>query len=702
MDFSNFQQVYDKLEQNIGSKYIYLKAKKSLQDLVFLLSEYSKIAYAAAKEPFAAEKENYVLYVNKLREAVKVIDITNKPLKNIMALLAKIIGKRELPESNEDYMAISKIINAWSCRNVIGAELYDAIRGDVAAQFEYAKQVSGDAAEYWYNESGEGGYLPAQQVLYKKCKPAGYWYERAAQNGDKYAILNVAFCYYYGGDGVEKNMHKAAYWLKAAVKYEQPGVEKARYCLACLYKTGIAVDQDFEQAYVLANLSAKANYIDAILLTAELIYNGQGVAQNKIKAFLILRENKRYFEIEKYFVNDNYDLHRTIAERFSSLNDDIDRPDVKYHSKYFWYKLDFEHNGNVDSAYICGELYMKKRVCAKQEKNLLEALRWFDICARRKNLAAMKKAGDICYFKLGKKRQAMKYYARGMLHGDGYCSGMLCKWLCTRGVVAYLVLSVVVHGIGVHIYDEDKVRKDNRNFEIAKRNLEQMISKYQQDKYANTDDISRFRNDIEVLKNISRKQKIYRYLDKYLLFSEYNPLRYSEVTDQYNDYYEYMLHSMEEKERLSSNGTTRENREENRKENQQKNSSSTQNSDMNLSQNDIKDAARLFCAYHEKLTDHNFDGAYAMLTDKRKSNLGSSSKLAESYRNTLESTVTDITCKDIDGNEVIFNYELRARDKVKGPKILVQYYEGEVHLFKNKGQWRIGYAESKKVSERYE
>lgn len=95
-------------------------------------------------------------------------------------------------------------------------------------------------------------------------------------------------------------------------------------------------------------------------------------------------------------------------------------------------------------------------------------------------------------------------------------------------------------------------------------------------------------------------------------------------------------------------------------------------------------------------------GAYSMLTDKRKSNLGSSSKLAEWYRNTLESTVTDITCKDIDGNEVIFNYELRARDKVKGPKILVQYYEGEVHLFKNKGQWRIGYAESKKVSERYE
>ena len=42
------------------------------------------------------------------------------------------------------------------------------------------------------------------------------------------------------------------------------------------------------------------------------------------------------------------------------------------------------------------------------------------------------------------------------------------------------------------------------------------------------------------------------------------------------------------------------------------------------------------------------------------------------------------------------------QDKVKGPKILVQYYEGEVHLFKNKGQWRIGYAESKKVSERYE
>lgn len=714
LEASNFSKVYDELSQYFGEKEIYLKTQKMMQDFAYALALLAKRAKESDEDIFRSLNDSYDSYVDRLRKMLNTNDVVVNTLNRIVLLLTEIIGKKELPESNSNYMSIVSIKNSWkdNCKKLLGITLYNALYGDAASQYEYAKRQSNqDAATYWYQESGLNGYLPAQQVLYTNYTPAGYWLERAAQNGDKYAILQIALSYYYGRNNVALNMEHAVYWLKEAVKYEQSGVSEAMYCLAYLYKNGIVVDTDYNKAYELSMSAQNRGYIPAMGLAAELIYNGQGVVQDKIDAFLLWRKGGFNEEIYKYFVEDNFDLHRKIADDFCDRKAGSNRADRKYSTAYFWYDLDFIRNNNADSACKCGNI-------CEQDEEFDKALLWYDKAAAMWDIAGIKQAGDICFYQMKQKLHSMGYYTKGMFKGDGYCAGMLSKYIfrrCLQVFVVYAAISVIVHVIGMHAYGvrNEEIADDNHAFIEAKAYLDGVKKDYQNGVYKvksdNDSTVSVFSKNISILKKLSEKvpkdeQEFhasydkYRDIDKYFLFSDYVMDNYlilidSQVTNQYNHDYDDILYSMKkDEERIRNSRAARDNR----------NTRQENSADFQLSQSDIKDAARLFCAYHEKLTDHNFDGAYAMLTDKRQSNLGSSSKLVEQYRNTLESTVTDITCKDIDGNEVIFNYELRARDKVKGPKILVQYYEGEVHLFKNKGQWRIGYAESKKVSERYE
>ena len=591
LEFSNFQEIFAKLKQYIGARQAYLKAKKAMQDLVPVLQEYEGAATQAVRNAFRANKENYAWYANKLKETVHAHDSMGEVVKKIAALLAKAIGERELPESNEDYLAIRSVSNAWNkhCQDGIGTVLYAALHGDAAAQYEYAKQQrAANAAEYWYKESGAGGYLPAQQVLYKNYKPAGYWYERAAQNGDKYAILQIALSYYFGRNDVEKNMQKAAYWLERAVQYEQAGVSEAKYCLACLYADGSVVKQDYKKAYALASAAAKAGYVPAMGLAAELLYNGEGVQENKVEAFLLWLKGSFNKEIEKYFVNGNLDLHKSIAEKLCitdiSLNKKLEKHGSKlfwydkYSSAYFWYELDFEDNDNVDSAYRCGEI-------SKQRKNLVKALYWYDICAKRKNLEAIKQAGDICYFKLNKKWRSMKYYAKGMFQGDRYCGSMLWKYVAKRSMqifAVYILLSVIVHGIGIYAYSvrNKEIAEENNMFVEVKKYLDDTERDYKRGEYKvttasyfdNSSIAYKFENCIWALREISsdyernnkefeEKFGWYHKLDKYFIFSDYVISEYlqlidSPITDKYNKAYDIthndmqmdILHNIEKEE----------------------------------------------------------------------------------------------------------------------------------------------------------
>jgi TPR repeat protein len=51
-----------------------------------------------------------------------------------------------------------------------------------------------------------------------------YWYSRAAENGDKDAMLMLGWLYYKGSDTIPVNIVKAKYWFSLAAKN---GVEEA-------------------------------------------------------------------------------------------------------------------------------------------------------------------------------------------------------------------------------------------------------------------------------------------------------------------------------------------------------------------------------------------------------------------------------------------------------------------------------------------
>lgn len=49
-------------------------------------------------------------------------------------------------------------------------------------------------------------------------------------------------------------------------------------------------------------------------------------------------------------------------------------------------------------------------------------------------------------------------------------------------------------------------------------------------------------------------------------------------------------------------------------------------------------------------------------------------------------------------DEMVLDYTLDSKDKTEGNKILYQTFSGQVHMFKIDGEWKVGYSESKRIS----
>ena len=140
-------------------------------------------------------------------------------------------------------------------------------------------------------------------------------------------------------------------------------------------------------------------------------------------------------------VEDNFDLHRKIADDFCDRKAGSNRADRKYSTAYFWYDLDFIRNNNADSACKCGNI-------CEQDEEFDKALLWYDKAAAMWDIAGIKQAGDICFYQMKQKLHSMGYYTKGMFKGDGYCAGMLSKYIfrrCLQVFVVYAAISVIVH-----------------------------------------------------------------------------------------------------------------------------------------------------------------------------------------------------------------------------------------------------------------
>lgn len=86
-----------------------------------------------------------------------------------------------------------------------------------------------------------GGLLGFDQDFTK----ARYWYEKAADLGDDWALCNLGYCYFYGRD-VEIDYEKAYYYFLKSSHLNNPN---ALYKLGDMYFYGNQVEQDYDIAF---------------------------------------------------------------------------------------------------------------------------------------------------------------------------------------------------------------------------------------------------------------------------------------------------------------------------------------------------------------------------------------------------------------------------------------------------------------------
>jgi localization factor PodJL len=104
-----------------------------------------------------------------------------------------------------------------------------------------AANLGNPQAQFYLGKLYEGG----EAGLHKDLAQARQWTERAAQNGDRKAMHNLAL-YYFEGTGGPKNATAAAQWFRRA---SDLGLLDSQYNLARLYEEGFGVGRNTAEAY---------------------------------------------------------------------------------------------------------------------------------------------------------------------------------------------------------------------------------------------------------------------------------------------------------------------------------------------------------------------------------------------------------------------------------------------------------------------
>src|SRR5438876_1115057 len=126
---------------------------------------------------------------------------------------------------------------------------------------------------------------------------AFYWYQKAAENGNKIAMYNLAICY-KNGEGTEKNLEKAFYWYQKAAEI---GNKNAMYNLAICYENGKGTEKNLKIAFYWYQKAAENGNNNAMYNLAICYKNGKRTEKNLKKAFYWYQKaqncKKAYFKL---------------------------------------------------------------------------------------------------------------------------------------------------------------------------------------------------------------------------------------------------------------------------------------------------------------------------------------------------------------------------------------------------------------------
>ena len=263
-----------------------------------------------------------------------------------------------------------------------------------------------EEAMKWYSLAANNGDLDSQMMLgdmyyngkkvginYKKAEE---FYKLAAKNlsdkaqcilGDMYftgketrwyMITEKEFedGYKLNKEDVQKNMGRLYIESNAvkrscckAIKYyklsAEQGNSEAQYKLADIYKEGVGVEKDFEEAERLYTESAKTNFI----------------AQIKLADFL--KENVSEITVGMFLIKNNKSIEEYTLEIYKKI--------LKY------YELAAKQEIS-EAEYKLGDLYYEGKITKQDYK---EAFKWYNLSANHGNALGQFKLANMYYYGLG-------------------------------------------------------------------------------------------------------------------------------------------------------------------------------------------------------------------------------------------------------------------------------------------------------------
>ena len=118
----------------------------------------------------------------------------------------------------------------------------------------------------------------------------------------------------------------------------------------------------------------------------------------------------------------------------------------------------------------------------------------------------------------------------------------------------------------------------------------------------------------------------------------------------------------------------------------------------------VQAAANAFLQYYEYMNNKNYSAAFNQFTERHKNYMGGTvSKFSRGYVDTIRCDITDLQLVSEDGNVVVFNYILDARDRAGGGgRTMYRQFSGQVIMIRYRGEWKIDEAHSSKVKESVE
>ena len=162
----------------------------------------------------------------------------------------------------------------------------------------YFHSTTGDGPEIWFclgqmfsSIESNLGQIYGSNLLSEK--EAVFWYQKAADLGDKWSQYQLGIMY-IDGYGVEQDYGQAVFWYRKAA---DQGHEVSQYSLGNIYKDGRGIEQDYEQAVFWYRKAADQDYQDAQSALTDMYGDGLGLEQDHEQWLFWYRKTNNHWHL---------------------------------------------------------------------------------------------------------------------------------------------------------------------------------------------------------------------------------------------------------------------------------------------------------------------------------------------------------------------------------------------------------------------